>query len=85
MKYKELFPNELKTFKIKKNSSEEELEQYILEIQRIIEKSSIDCFLMDNIYTGMNFIEPITSKTKSCNITGLSILLKCNKQLNSLY
>ena len=85
LKYKELFPVELKSFKIKKNSSVDELKNYILEIQCIIETTSIDCFLVDSIYTAMSFIEPITSKTKNFNLTGLTNLLKSNKQFNSLF
>ena len=81
--YKELFSNELKTFKIKKGSSVEELQAYIIEIQCVIETSSIDTFLMDSIYTAMNLIEPMTVKTKF-NIRGLTDLLKSNKQFNSL-
>ena len=81
--YKELF-SELKTFKIKKGSSVEELQAYIIEIQCVIETSSIDTFLMDSIYTVMNLIEPLTIKSKYCNITGLTNLLKSNKQFNSL-
>ena len=81
--YKELFSQELKTFKIKKGSSVEDLQAYIIEIQCIIETSSIDTFLMDSIYTAMNLIEPMTIKTKF-NITGLTNLLKSNKQFNSL-
>ena len=46
--YKELF-SELKTFKIKKGSSIEELQAYIIEIQCVIETSSIDTFLMDSV------------------------------------
>ena len=85
LKYKELFPDELKAFKIKKNSSVDELKNYILEIQCIIETTSIDCFLVDSIYTAMSFIEPLTSKTKNFNLNGLTNLLKSNKQFNSLF
>ena len=81
--YKELFSEELKTFKVKKNSSVEELQAYIIEIQCVIERSSIDTFLMDSIYTVINLIEPMTAKTKF-NIRGLTDLLKSNKQFNSL-
>ena len=82
--YRELFPTELKTFKVKKGSSVEELQAYILEIQIIIETNTIDSFLMDSVYSSLNLIEPMTIKTKNCNITGLSNLLKSNKQFNSL-
>ena len=39
---------------------------------------------MDSVYSSLNLIEPLTAKTKNCNITGLSNLLKSNKQFNSL-
>ena len=82
-KYKELFKEELKNFKIKKNASVEELQSYISEMQVIIETTSIDSFLMDSLYTGLSLIEPITQKTKF-DIRGLSDILKSNKQFNSL-
>ena len=83
LKYQELFPSELQKFKIKKNSSAEELKQYILEIQCIIETSCTDSFITDSIYTAMSYIEPITSKTKY-NISGLTLILKSNKEFNKL-
>ena len=82
--YKELFSNELKTFKVKKGSNIDELKAYISEIQIIIETNTIDSFLLDSVYSSLNLIEPLTIKTKNCNITGLSNLLKSNKQFNSL-
>ena len=81
--YRELFPTELKTFKIKKGSNIDELKAYISEIQIIIETNTIDSFLMDSVYSSLNLIEPLTVKTKF-NIRGLSDLLKSNKQFNSL-
>ena len=82
-KYKELFREELKNFKIKKNASVEELQSYISEMQVIIETTSIDSFLMDSLYTGLALIEPISQKTKF-DIRGLSNILKTNIQFNSL-
>ena len=83
LKYKELFPSELKKFKIKKNSSVDELKEYITEIQCIIETSCTDSFITDSIYTAMSYIEPITSKTRY-NISGLTLILKSNKEFNKL-
>ena len=83
LKYKELFPSELKKFKIKKNSSVDELKEYITEIQCIIETSCTDSFIMDSIYTAMSYIEPISSKTRY-NISGLTLILKSNKEFNKL-
>ena len=75
--------SELKTFKIKKNSSIDELKKYISEIQCIIETSCTDSFIMDSIYTAMTYIEPISSKTRY-NISGLTLILKSNKEFNKL-
>ena len=83
LKYNELFPLELKKFKRKKNSSVDEVKQYISEIQCIIETSCTDSFIMDSIYTAMSYIEPITSKTKF-NVSGLTLILKSNKDFNCL-
>ena len=47
--YKQLFPNELKTFKLKKNGTIEELQDYIEEIQIFIEIGNIEGFVLDAI------------------------------------
>ena len=81
--YKQLFPDELKTFKLKKNPTTEELEAYIEEIQVIIEIGNVEGFVLDAIMHSVKMSEGFTSNTKY-DITGLSDLLKMNKQFNSL-
>jgi len=82
--YKHLFPEipEIKNFKIKPNASEAELKNYELETLSSI--SSVDAFLTDSILQCIKVIELPTSKTKNFNITGLSDLLKTNKQFHTL-
>ena len=81
--YKQLFPEELKKFKFKQNSTCEELQSYIEEIQIIIELDGAELFLIDSIFQSLKMIEGYSKKTKY-DITGLSDLLKMNKQFNSL-
>jgi len=82
--YKTLFPDELKTFKIKPNASVSELKQYIDDIDVIVSTSDVDQFLTDSILQCIKLIEIPTSRTKNFNISGLSDLLKANKQFHQL-
>ena len=81
--YKQLFPEELKKFKTKKNCTIEELQAYIEEIQVIIEIDGTEMFVLDSIFQSLKMIEGYSAKTKY-NISGLSDLLRMNKQFNSL-
>ena len=82
--YKTLFPDELKTFKIKPNASITELKQYIDDIDVIVSTSDVDQFLTDSILQCIKLLEIPTSRTKNYNITGLADLLKANKQFHQL-
>ena len=84
--YKNLFSDipEIKSFKIKPNASEAELKNYIIELETLSSISSVDAFLTDSILQCIKLIEVPTAKTKNFNITGLSDLLKSNKQFHTL-
>ena len=82
--YKELFKEELKGFKIKKNCSTEELKDYIAEMDCIIETGTVETFLSDSIYNCIKIIEGVSANTKRYNNSGLSLLLQNNKQFNTL-
>ena len=84
--YKSLFPeiNEIKNFKIKPNASENELKTYIIELETLTSMSSVDAFLTDSILQCIKVIEGPTTRTKNFNISGLSDLLKSNKQFHQL-
>ena len=47
--YKNLFPEELKKFKIKPNPSEQELQNYLSEMEILVELDSVDEFIMDGV------------------------------------
>ena len=81
--YKDLFPNELKKFKIKTNSGPEQLKACLDEMEAIVETSSIDQFLTDSILQCIKLIETGTSRTKY-NISGTAEMLKSNPQFHNL-
>ena len=82
--YKNLFNEELKNYKIKPNCSIPELKAYIDDIDVIISSSNVDSFITDSILQCLKLLELPTSKTKYFNISGLSDLLKSNKEFHSL-
>ena len=82
--YKTLFPDELKTFKIKPNCSVSELKQYIDKMDIIVSTNNVDEFITDSILQCIKLLEIPTSRTKNFNITGLSDMLKSNKQFHQL-
>ena len=81
--YKNLFKDELKTFKIKKTANEEELNLSLIEMQTIVELGSVDSFLMESVYSVIKAIEVGTSNT-NYNLSGLSVLLAQNKEFSKL-
>ena len=81
--YKNLFPNELKKFKIKQNSSLEHLKEALSEMEAIVETSSIDAFMTDSILQCIKLVETGSSRTKY-NIQGTADLLKSNEQFHNL-
>ena len=82
--YKLLFPVELKTFKICKDPTIEELENALMEIETIIELGNVDSFVTDSIIQCIRLGEGLSAHTKNFNISGLAMLLKQNKQFHSL-
>ena len=84
--YKSLFVEipEVKNFKIKPNASENELQTYIIELETLTNMSSVDAFLTDSILQCIKLIEAPTERSKHFNISGLSDLLKSNKQFHQL-
>ena len=82
-KYKELFPDETKGFKMKKNASKEILEEYIKELEILSECGGMDCFFNDMILESIKGAEHLSTYT-NYNLSGLAILLKTNKKFNTL-
>lgn len=78
-----MFPEQLKNFKYKKNSSEEELQAILDECSLLVEIGSIDVFIIDSIISTILLAENF-SKLTDYDISGLSILLKQNKEFIKL-
>ena len=81
--YKNLFPEELGKFKIKKNCSTTDLQLYLNEMESIVSTSSVEQFLSDSIIQCIKLTEGVSSYTKY-DITGCADLLKANKQFHTL-
>ena len=82
--YKNLFPTELSKFKIKVNATEKELQNYLDEMEILVELDSVDDFLTDSILSSIKVIEGVSATTTNYNISGLSDLLKSNKEFHKL-
>ena len=82
--YKNLFSDELKSYKIKPNCSINELKAYLDDMDTIINTSNVDQFITDSILQCIKLLEIPTSKTKNLNISGLSDMLKANKEFHNL-
>ena len=83
-KYIELFPDETKDFKMKKGATKEQLEEHIKELQIMSESGGIDTFLNDMIFECIKGAEQLSTNTTNYNVSGLSMLLKSNKNFNKL-
>ena len=81
--YKSLFPEVFKKFKIKQNANCEELQAYLEEMDVLVSTDSVEQFLTDSIMQSLKMIEGVSSYTKY-DISGLTDLLKGNKQFNTL-
>ncbi len=81
--YKSLFPDQLKKFKVKNKATKEELEAYLSEAEAIIETSNVESFLTDSILECFKLIEGVSARTRY-NVSGMSDMLKANKQFHSL-
>ena len=81
--YKNLFPDELKKFKIKKNCSTQDLHLYLSEMETIVNTDSVEQFLTDSIIQCIKLTEGVSSYTKY-DISGCADMLKGNKQFHTL-
>ena len=81
--FKLLFPEELKSFKIKKNATTSELKAYIAEMEIIVEIGTLEEFMTDSILQSLLLVEGVSSYT-DYNISGMSQMLKTNKQFTQL-
>lgn len=85
--FKELFENDnpkIKKFKVKKNASVEELQNTITELECIIEIDSCNTFMVDSILQCITLIEGVSANTRNYNVSGLTSLLRANKEFHRL-
>ena len=81
--YKNLFPEILGKFKLKKNPTIEDLQEALDEMDVMVNCSSVEDFLNDSILQCLKMIEGASSYTRY-NVSGMSELLRQNKQFHQL-
>lgn len=81
--YKSLFPVELKTFKVKKNPSAQELKDALEEMVVLVETGSMDGFVMSSVLSCIKLVETASSAT-AYDIRGCADMLKSNPEFNKL-
>ena len=82
--YKLLFKEELKSFRVKKNPTEEELQKYLEEIDSILSTSKLDAFISDCIYYVLQILEATSQRFPNYNLKGITDSLRNNVQFNEL-
>ena len=82
--YKLLFPEQLKSFRVKKKASEEELQKYLDEIDCILSTSKLDSFLCEAVNYSVGVIEKASTLTRDFDLTGIQEMLKNNKEFQDL-
>lgn len=81
--YKSLFPELLKSFKIKKNPSIEDLRDVLAEFDAIVSVNSVEGFVTDAMLSCIALIETGSARTKY-NITGTAEMLKAQPKFHDL-
>jgi hypothetical protein len=81
--YRNLFPSQLKSFKIKKNPSEDDLKAVLAEFEAIVSTDSVEGFALEAILSCITITEAVSTRTK-WNITGTAELLKQNEKFSNL-
>lgn len=84
--YKALFADNpmVKAFKVKANSSDEELQRALDELDTIVNCGSIQSLTDELILSSVRIVEGVSSRTQSLNITGTADLLKQNPEFYKL-
>jgi hypothetical protein len=81
--YRNLFPKQLKSFKIKKNPTTEDLQKVISEFDAIVSTDSVEGFALEALLSCVGLAENVSSRTKY-NITGTAELLRKNDKFANL-
>jgi hypothetical protein len=82
--YKMIFPKELKTFKIKKNPTVQELTKYLDEMQAILDCQQQDSFFQQAVYQFLQISEGVSGRFPQYNLKGMTEMLRGNKEFNDL-
>ena len=82
--YKLLFPEQLKSFRVKTKVTEQELQTYSDEIDCILSTSKLDSFLCEANNYAIGVIGKASTLTRDFDLTGIQEILKNKKEFQDL-
>ena len=82
--YKQLFPIELKSFKVKKGASVADLKAAIDECDAILNTTGVDQFMTDSVLSTIRVLEGVSANTQNYNVSGMTDMLRSNKEFHNL-
>lgn len=84
--YKALFSDipEIKSFKVKANASDAEIEKAITEMDAIVSCGTVQQMTDEMILSAVRVVEGVSSRTQSMDITGTADMLRANPEFHKL-
>lgn len=82
--FKALFPDELKSFKLKANANVQELQDALDEMDVIVSVGGIQGIINEAYFTSIGMLEGISSRYETMNISGTADLLRQNPEVAKL-
>lgn len=82
--YRTLFPQELKTFKVKQNATDAQLQEALDEAETIVSCNGVGKMLDEAILTAVQTVEAVSSRTEKYDISGTADALRANPEFARL-
>lgn len=82
--YRTLFPTELKTFKVKQNATDAQLQDALDEAETIVSCHGVGKLMDEAILTAVQTVEAVSSRTEKYDITGTAEALRNNVEFHRL-
>lgn len=82
--YKTLFPDELKSFKVKANATTEDLQEALDEMDTIVQCQGVQGLINESFFSAVGVVEGISARYEMLDISGTSQLLRQNPEVGKL-
>jgi hypothetical protein len=82
--YRTLFPTELKTFKVKQNATDAQLQEALDEAETIVSCHGVGRMMDEAILTAVQTVEAVSSRTEKYDISGTAEALRANPEFHRL-